>query len=347
MDAGLDGMALGEHDWWLGADFVRALVEQRELPVLAANLSCGASRPFPAGRVVERGGQRIALVGITTGEVAGCVVEDPRLRAEAALRELGEVDLAVLLAPLAERQLEEWGRAGSDFDLVIAGQSEIPSTTAFPWADGFRVQAGSRGKQLGVATVGFVEGAAGLARREDGERGRHALAVELRALDEEVADEPAAAEIVRQGKERIAAAEAQPRAPIDTVARRLPPGGAYAGRDSCTGCHAEQDAQWRTTAHSHAWTTLDAAGRGLDRSCVGCHVTGWEQAGGPNAPALIGAFRDVQCETCHGPAAAHVAAPREQQPVRSPGVEVCQQCHDGERDGGRFDASSYLPRVAH
>ncbi len=349
-ETGIDAMALGGHDWWLGTEFVQALVREHSLPILAANLTCDGTAPFPGGVVVERGALRFAVVGVTTGEPQGCEVGDPRVLAESALAGLGEVDVAVLLAPEGEAALEAWGASQSAFDLVVVGDSDIPSTTSVPWGDGWRVQSGSRGKQVGVATIEPVSGGHGLTRTGEGATptaGAHVLSTRLIALAEALREDPDIAAIVADGKVRIAETEAAPARPIDSVARRVASGSAYAGRDTCAGCHAQADAQWQTTSHAHAWTTLDAAGRGLDRSCVGCHVTGWEQDGGPQEPAAIGAFRDVQCEVCHGPSAAHVADPATIKPVRSPSVTVCTTCHDGERDGGQFDAETYMPRIHH
>ncbi len=349
-ETGIDAMALGGHDWWLGTQFVHALVREHSLPILAANLTCDGTAPYPGGVVVERGALSFAIVGVTTGEPEGCEVGDPRVLAESALAALGDVNVAVLLAPEGEHALDAWGTDQSAFDLVVVGNSDIPSTTAVPWGDGWRVQSGARGKQVGVATIEPVVGAKGLTHSGEGgtpSTGAHQFSTRLIALDEALREDPDIAAIVADGKVSIAETEAAPARPIDSVARRVASGSAYAGRDTCTGCHVRADAQWQTTSHAHAWTTLDAAGRGLDRSCIGCHVTGWEQDGGPQAPASVGPFRDVQCEVCHGPSAAHVADPAAVKPVRSPAVTVCTSCHDGERDGGQFDAETYLPRVHH
>lgn len=348
--SGIDAIALGEHDWWLGTPFVHATVREHSLPVLAANLTCDGEAPYPGGVTIARGGLRFGVVGVTAGVPDGCDVADPRIRAESALAELGDVDISILLAPEGDRSLDAWGADQQAFDLVIVGNSDLPSATGAPWGDGWRVQSGSRGKQLGVATIEPVPGGDGLTRTGDGATpsdGAHRFSTRLIPLAEALREDPEIAAIVTDGKARIAEAEAAPARPIDSVARRVAAGSAYAGRDTCTGCHTQADAQWQTTSHAHAWTTLDAAGRGLDRSCVGCHVTGWEQEGGPQEPAAMGPFRDVQCEVCHGPSAAHVADPVGVKPVRSPAVAVCTRCHDGQQDGGQFNVETYMPRVHH
>ena len=93
--------------------------------------------------------------------------------------------------------------------------------------------------------------------------------------------------------------------------------------------------------------TLVVAKRAADEACWSCHATGANQPGGPALASAVGPFRDVQCEACHGPAAAHVADPAANHPIRSPTAETCTQCHDGERDQGRFELETYLRQVRH
>lgn len=154
------------------------------------------------------------------------------------------------------------------------------------------------------------------------------------------------AEAVARGKDLVDVAEPPP--PPESLKHKLAPEGSpFAGSDACATCHAEQDAQWQGTSHATAWASLGEHHRMLDRQCLGCHVTGWEAEGGPAAPAEIGPFRGVQCEACHGPSAAHVAAPVEARPVADPPEETCVGCHDGVQDRGRFHWDSYRPKVVH
>ena len=70
--AGIDAVAVTEADWAMGAADLREIV--KDLPVLAANLTCGGESPFPASAIVERGGWKVGIVGLTTGTVDGCEV---------------------------------------------------------------------------------------------------------------------------------------------------------------------------------------------------------------------------------------------------------------------------------
>jgi predicted CXXCH cytochrome family protein len=112
-------------------------------------------------------------------------------------------------------------------------------------------------------------------------------------------------------------------------------------------CHKEQHAQWSTTNHVRAWQALASKDRTMDQDCWSCHVTAANVAGGPTDPASTVGFHDVQCEACHGPGRAHAVQPQANTLVKTPGPEVCVRCHDGKRDGGRFDFESYRARISH
>ncbi len=80
-------------------------------------------------------------------------------------------------------------------------------------------------------------------------------------------------------------------------------------------------------------------------TCGTCHTTGWVATGaaGPHQDGLPGihgtwAEPGVTCEACHGPSAAHVAAPTR---VKPSSEERCGTCH-ARGDVTRIDASGGL-----
>jgi 2',3'-cyclic-nucleotide 2'-phosphodiesterase (5'-nucleotidase family) len=156
----------------------------------------------------------------------------------------------------------------------------------------------------------------------------------------EIADHGATAALLARAKERIAAAE--PIASISALAT-----GPFVGSSACTGCHAEEARQWGGTGHARAWTTLTATHNERDRACFSCHVTGAFHDDGPKEPGAVAGLEAVGCESCHGPGKAHAANPSAVDMVAEPDVSVCQSCHDGKQDGGRFDAATYFPKIAH
>jgi hypothetical protein len=166
-------------------------------------------------------------------------------------------------------------------------------------------------------------------------------------LDDSLSDHVSTQKLVEAAKERITGlapfdpATFVPRIVQDTASP-------YAGGEACVGCHREQHAQWSTTGHARAWQGLVQDNRALDGDCWSCHVTGGGAEGGPTHPADSGGYRDVQCEACHGPGRAHMAAPEDKALiVRDPPQETCVRCHDGDKDGGRFDFGAYRPKVVH
>ncbi len=163
----------------------------------------------------------------------------------------------------------------------------------------------------------------------------------LRDLDGGVADHPATAVLVAKAKADIAALEAVPEG-ASALAH-----GPFVGSAACAACHPAESAQWASTAHARAHASLEAAQRASDRECYGCHVTGAAHPEGPKSPGAAVGLRDVGCEACHGPGRSHAAEPQKQPMVADPDLAVCTSCHDGERDGGRFEPDDYLARVRH
>ena len=122
----------------------------------------------------------------------------------------------------------------------------------------------------------------------------------------------------------------------------------YTGVESCHDCHEEAYDVWRGTPHSHAYRTLEEVSKNFNLSCVGCHVTGYRQPGGSEVVQNDG-LRDVQCESCHGPGSAHVAArgaaARRTTIRRDAPAEFCAtQCHTPEHSD-HFNYAQYLPRI--
>jgi hypothetical protein len=118
----------------------------------------------------------------------------------------------------------------------------------------------------------------------------------------------------------------------------------YVGSESCGDCHDAAAKYWTKTVHAQAWKTLVDRGQQFDYDCIGCHVTGWQQPGGSNL-AHNDTLRDVQCETCHGPASIHVAKGGQEKPlaiVLDPPENLCaSQCHTKEHSD-TFQHDAYL-----
>jgi predicted CXXCH cytochrome family protein len=108
---------------------------------------------------------------------------------------------------------------------------------------------------------------------------------------------------------------------------------------TCGNCHVSFQAKWMGTKHAQAAADLDASGH-AQGFCWGCHAVS-ELGNAVATPAgynLVAdsAYRDVQCESCHGPGFAHVQSPsRDTRPLASIHVDTgltnsCGECHTGE-----------------
>jgi hypothetical protein len=122
----------------------------------------------------------------------------------------------------------------------------------------------------------------------------------------------------------------------------------YVGDSECRSCHEPAFAIWERTPHARAYWTLEVLNKNYNLSCVGCHVTGYQQPGGSEVVQNQG-LRDVQCESCHGPGSRHIAARTAAQQratiIRNPPQAFCaQQCHTPEHSD-HFEYQRYLPRI--
>jgi hypothetical protein len=129
-----------------------------------------------------------------------------------------------------------------------------------------------------------------------------------------------------------------------------PPEGSatYVGVATCAACHAAAVEHWqqaivqleatnhdgsrqlRPVGHARAWQTLADGGRDRDRSCVGCHATGFDEPGGACTTTQLvqRGLTGVQCESCHGPGSLHVMGGGDKTKIRRDVDEsTCRGCH--------------------
>jgi len=122
----------------------------------------------------------------------------------------------------------------------------------------------------------------------------------------------------------------------------------YAGAEKCRSCHLPEYQKWESTQHALAYEDLESVGKNFDPNCIGCHSVGFNKAGGFLNAELTPHLSSVQCESCHGPAQAHV-----ERGGKTPTgnhqwdkTKICAQCHIGNHSPG-FNLETYWPKVAH
>ena len=114
-----------------------------------------------------------------------------------------------------------------------------------------------------------------------------------------------------------------------------------ARQTTCGNCHISKQRTWEATGHAEAWADLQASGAAA-ASCNRCHTVNGFSNMAPDSACFFAVsadaqrfYYDVQCESCHGPGAAHVQAPDDTQPLTTMAAAVglnvgCATCHSGE-----------------
>lgn len=104
----------------------------------------------------------------------------------------------------------------------------------------------------------------------------------------------------------------------------------WAGSNTCATCHSGTHDDWEKTLHAEALATLEGIGQDQTERCLPCHTIGYGD-GGFTSRTATPHLADVGCESCHGPAADHVAAPSDasKRPTVDIGSDVCGTCHVG------------------
>ncbi len=217
---------------------------------------------------------------------------------------------------------------------VKAAASDTDRAVAQKRADYYQKQVDDVDAQLAIATTGGLT--------------TNTAHNTLVTLDTAVKDDPTVVQMVADAKTRIAAA-----APVSVsapaVALTSPHGSPYVGNGACSACHAGPSAQWSSTAHAHAYASLEVKNRQLDQDCYTCHVTGAVAVNGavtgPTKPTEVSGLTNVGCESCHGPGREHVESPTT--PMAIPQQATCEGCHTAAQTEGRFDFATYLPQIVH
>jgi len=157
-----DAMAVGNHELDFGVAHLEALLAEHDVPAVCANVfDPHTGRRAPWGepwRIVERGGLRIALVGLLTPETPSIThastraleFRDPAAALSDVLGELWPHDVDVVI-PLTHLGLRADSRLASEADvpLIVGGHSHTALDAALS-IDGTRiVQTGAKARYLG------------------------------------------------------------------------------------------------------------------------------------------------------------------------------------------------------
>jgi peroxiredoxin len=121
----------------------------------------------------------------------------------------------------------------------------------------------------------------------------------------------------------------------------------YTGNDVCAVCHQREHDAWLYSRHAHAYDVLVTVSQERNPLCVGCHVVGFDEAGGFTIGEHPVYLENVGCETCHRRAGGHLA------PDFAAGVakqrnfeDLCLKCHTPTHSLA-FDYATAVQRISH
>ena len=92
-------------------------------------------------------------------------------------------------------------------------------------------------------------------------------------------------------------------------------------------CHSDIIAQWKTTAHAKAFSTLVKNNKQFEPKCLQCHTTRFDEPDGFNMKQQQMNLVNIQCESCHGLADEHLSSMKPI-PTKKPTLDVCKKCHN-------------------
>ena len=165
---GLDALTPGEGDFAFGLDFLTERVKRHSLPYVSANLrTTDGAEVFPAFRVVERAGFRVGITGVTAPSLLGqglrsAPVEESGRKVVADLQS-EKVDLVFLLSYQGMDADKRLAREVEGLDVIFSARDRRLQVAPTVIGNTAIVQAGSRGKYLGVAEIRLEEGRVGWA----------------------------------------------------------------------------------------------------------------------------------------------------------------------------------------
>lgn len=366
-----DAIGVGEMDLNFGLETLIADVRESRLPVVCANLiakvdslrvrtggpeGAAADRSrsaFPPYLIVAKAGTRYGFVGLLSpatqvkpaGKSTDAPVEamtytlvDPIDAAKAVVPELRvSCDVLVVLAHMSDTEAVQLVEQVPGIDLVVLGHDPQGRPFGAPQAVGaaYLLRGTAQGQNIGEVCI-----------RLDGDHHVAEVFNRMRIMDASYPDDP---EMTR----RVEGFDEENRKiQKDLFARQElqgdtqdPFAGRYLGLGACQSCHVEQFDVYAKTRHSHAYATLSAQSVHRDTNCVGCHVTGFGEAGGFPGVRLRGAsvdLIDVQCEACHGPGKDHARDGS----YRATAIQSCVRCHTANDDPD-FNFATDWPKIAH
>jgi len=359
---GYGAAAMGKNELTFGLPYFRKMTQGMKTPYLLANVREDGAPIAPADTVIRSGGMRVAVVGLfepprvsaTDGmfeeEASRLTIDDPIETVRRGIDELRRsADLVVVMGRLTPTTIRRMVAECPGVDVILSTDEDAPTHRQI----GERVEihnqdpSGFVGRTLVLYTAIHNYGLSSADLGLDAGGRIASASIEDHWLKKDVPDDAVVRRSLDQFYDKVGrldAAQASVVPPFADDPSRLH--GTYVGATRCQGCHESEYTQWKTTKHASAYKTLLDAHRHYQPRCISCHVVGYGTPTGYRVGAPEEPLGNVQCEVCHGPGGAHVAAPAKTNIHRLVPASVCQECHTPDHSD-RFVYSEQIPKVRH
>ncbi len=349
---GTDAIGVSEKELRYGRGFLLANYQRTKLPMTCANLIDKVTRkPLVAPWIMKKVGTvNVGIFGLTSDKADlgsardSVTVEDPVVAGKRTVDELRKrgATVIVLLSQLGKIESEDFVTAVDSIDVVICGRNVPVLQKGRLVKNTIACYGGEQGQYIGRTLLTLDA--------------RHRMASadnETDLLSPEVGEKPEVLALVKAFEDNFndKLRKIEKQKAVKDEQNRLNGGTGsteqavdhYLGAEFCQRCHKTEYDQWKTTKHSMAWQTLVDAKKDANVECVGCHVTGYKQAGGFQTDADAARLANVQCENCHGMGTTHEAYPTQARRITA---ATCQRCHT-DNTSPTFDFAVYEPHIMH
>ncbi|NLD39499.1 MAG: hypothetical protein GX654_21815 [Desulfatiglans sp.] len=324
-EIGIDAINVGELELALGLDFIKDIEKRYDVPFVSANIVNDKKelvfKPYVIRNINNIKIGIIGLMGTTPDvvkpfeEIVGSTLSvlDPIETVTAMVAELKDkVDFVIVLTH--QHMGRNWiiARKINGIDVIVGGHHKQKLETPYEANNTYIVQTGEKGQHQGMLVI------------EKAADGTKTATNTLVPYGDKIADDLKVKTMIDDfNKEvnKLYTTASGTTAKEETVILRSA---------SCGECHSDAYEIWQKSDHAKAFQTLINKERQFNPDCLVCHTTRFEEANGFTMKAQEKELRNVQCESCHGDASAHLEDPGSV-PQMDPGVKTCLKCHTEHR----------------
>ena len=346
-----DALNIGHREARLSAAQLQDIKRNSPVTILSANLLDQASgKPiFDSYRIIERGGFRVALIGVVDPRGLGddlgdgLAVADMNSTLTRCLAEVrAKADAIVLLAFADEAALTQLAQDFYELHVILGGKVRQPAQELRRENRSLVYFVTNESRALGILQLQLATGSPPKPLRN-----------EIRLLHDKIPQDRTFRQLAQDYRDEVHRTKLAVDDPSKAGADMVPgvrAAASYVGSQRCVECHKTTGALWAKSGHAEAFATLVDRKADADPKCVSCHTIGFGSVSGYRREFGAGKLVNVGCESCHGPGSLHVRRHDGDKTIdfayRPLGAGDCQKCHFGEFSRP-FDWDEFWPLIKH